>query len=62
MTEAIFNINLTEFAHNVLKLTVHEVDRDVFHIPIGTVYYPLDHLLIAQRTKGHAVWRNLLPG
>ncbi|CAF0900128.1 unnamed protein product [Rotaria sordida] len=61
MTEIIFNINLSEFAHNVLKLTVHEIDRDVFHIPIGTIYYPLDHLLIAQRAKGHAVWRNLLP-
>ncbi|CAF4722195.1 unnamed protein product [Rotaria sp. Silwood1] len=61
MTETIFNINLSEFAHNVLKLTVHEIDKDVFHIPIGTIYYPLDHLLIAQRAKGHAVWRNLLP-
>ncbi|CAF3482812.1 unnamed protein product [Rotaria socialis] len=61
MTDTTFNINLSEFAHNVLKLTVHEVDKDVFHLPIGTVYYPLDHLLIAQRAKGHAVWRNLLP-
>ena len=62
MTETTFNLNLSEFPHNVLKLTVHEIDKDVFHMPIGTVYYPLDHLLIAQRAKGHAVWRNLLPG
>ncbi|CAF0937203.1 unnamed protein product [Adineta steineri] len=61
MTETIFNINLSEFSYNILKLTVHEVDKDVFHTPIGTTYYPLDHLLIAQRAKGHAVWRNLFP-
>ena len=62
MTETTFNINLSEFAHNVLKLTVYQIESDVFYTPIGTVYYPLDHLLIAQRAKGHAVWRNLLPG
>ncbi len=43
MTETKFNINLSEFAHNVLKLTAHEVDKDVFHTPIGTIYYPLDY-------------------
>ena len=62
LSETTFNINLSEFPQNALKLTVHEVDRDVFHTPIGTVYYPLDHLLLAQRAKGHAVWRHLLPG
>ncbi|CAF1061201.1 unnamed protein product [Adineta steineri] len=61
MAETLFNINLSEFSYNILKLTVHEVDKDVFHTPIGTTYYPLDHLLIAQRAKGHAVWRNLFP-
>jgi hypothetical protein len=31
MTETIFDINLSEFPRNVLKLTVHQVDKDTFH-------------------------------
>ncbi|CAF0760520.1 unnamed protein product [Didymodactylos carnosus] len=61
-SETQFSINLVEFKENVLKLTVHEIDRDVFETPIGSVYYPLDHLIMAQRPKGHAIWRNLVPG
>jgi hypothetical protein len=62
MAETMFSINLSEFPQNVLKLTVYEIEKEVFHTSIGAIYYPLDHLLIAQRAKGHAVWRNLLPG
>lgn len=62
MAETMFSINLSEFPRNVLKLTVYEIEKEVFQTSIGTIYYPLDHLLIAQRVKGHAVWRNLLPG
>ena len=59
MAETKFHLNPSEFSSNALKLTVYE---ETSSIPIGTIFYPLEHLLIAQRAKGHLVWRDLLPG
>lgn len=62
MTETRFYLNPSEFSSNALKLTVYEVDKENSSVPIGTIFYPLEHLLIAQRAKGHLIWRDLLPG
>ena len=62
ITELIFHVDLPDLFFNVLKLTVYEMENDFSRVPIGTIYYPLEHLLVAQRTKGHVVWRDLLPG
>lgn len=57
-----FQLNHLNLLSDALKSTVYEVERECSLVPIGMIFYPLEHLFIDQCAKGHLVRRDLLPG